>query len=229
MKLRALLRHLWENEDGFFGIGAGPSSAQIADAGALGSIAGFATSEGESDIMSSDKFWQAILSGDPGQIAKVMGPAMSAANKQSQQANMTAAQFGNRSGGTNAGAASRSDTTRSQIDEMISKLTGSAAGALGSSGSGLLGTGLSARNDKLSADTTIHNEKEAKWNDIFSSAASLATAPFTGGASLGGLAKPAASGVTGSMSGDSLTGYSGASNPWLDDSGGGNGTQDFNL
>lgn len=185
--MKQWLRYLWQNEDGFFGIGMGPSDSQKADAGALGAISNFATSEGETDIMASDKFWQAILSGDPGQIAKVMGPAMSATNKRGQEANKTAAEFGTRSGGTNAGAQMTGDKVRSSIDEMISKLTGDAAGALGSSGHSLLGTGLSARNDKFGADTTIHDENSAKWNDIFKSAASLAAAPFTGGASLAGL------------------------------------------
>src|ERR1700726_4264899 len=96
------LRYLWENEDGFFGIGMGPSGAQKADAGALGAIGNFGTSEGEADIGASDKFWQAILSGDPGQIARVLGPEISAVNKQGQQAKKTASEFGTRSGGTNA-------------------------------------------------------------------------------------------------------------------------------
>src|SRR6266700_7643167 len=114
--LRKILRHLWVNEDGFFGIGEGPSSGEKAEAGELGSLANFATGEGEADISASDKFWPSILLGDPGQIAQVLGPEMSAINKQGQQKKKTAAEFGNRGGGTNAGMQMTDDTSRSSID-----------------------------------------------------------------------------------------------------------------
>jgi hypothetical protein len=171
--LKQWLRYLWENEDGFFGVGMGPSAAQKSEAGALGAIGNFATSEGEADITLSDKFWQAILSGDPGQIAKVLGPSMSAANKQGQQAKKTTAEFGNRGGGTNAAMQTTDSSTRSSIDEMISRLTGTGASTLGSTGSGLLSTGTSAHGAAFGADTTIHDEREAQWNDIFKSSASV--------------------------------------------------------
>lgn len=172
----------------FFGIGMGPSSQETGLESALAGAGSFATGEGEGDILASDNFWKAILSGDPGQISKVLGPQMSAVNKQGQQAKKTANEFGNRGGGTNAGAQMTDDNTRTTIDSMISKLTGSAAGALGSHGSGLLSTGVSANNAAFSAANTIHDQHEAKWNDIIKSSIDVAAAPFTGGASLGGLA-----------------------------------------
>ena len=181
------LRYLWENEDGFFGIGDGPSSGEKAQSGALGALANFSTSEGEKDIMDSDNFWRAIQSGDPGQIAKVLGPQISAANKQGQEEKMTLSQFGNRGGGTNSRAATIGDTTRSGIDATIGDLLGKSASALGTSGSSLLSTGLTGHEAAFSAADTIQQQHSAQMNDLFKSIASVAAAPFTEGESLSGL------------------------------------------
>ena len=192
--MKTWLRYLWENEDGFFGFGMGPSSQETGLEASLAQAGNFGTSEGEGDILASDQFWKAILSGDPGQISKVLGPQMSAVNKQGQQAKKTASEFGNRGGGTNAGSQMTDDNTRTQIDSMISKLTGDAAGALGSGGRGLLNAGVSATGAAFDASNTIHQQKEAKWNDIFKSSIDVAAAPFTDGASLTGLARSTPSG-----------------------------------
>ena len=133
--MRKWLRYLWENEDGFFGIGQGSTAREKGEQGALAAIGNFGTSEGESDIMASDKFWKSILSGDPGKISQVLGPAMSGINKRGQQAKQTAAEFGNRGGGTNAGMQMTDDSTRASIDQMIAELTGKGADTLGSTGS----------------------------------------------------------------------------------------------
>lgn len=186
--MKKWLRYLWENEDGFFGIGIGPSKDETGLEAALAQAGSFATGEGEKDILASDNFWQAILSGDPGQISKVLGPQMSGINKRGQQQKQTASQFGNRGGGTNAFMASTDDATRSSIDSMISQLTGTAASSLGSGGRGLLSTGVGANTSAFDASKTTHDQREAKWNDIIKSTIDVAAAPFTGGASLGGLA-----------------------------------------
>lgn len=174
------LRHLWTNEDGFFGIGIGPSSAETAQAGQLGSLANFGTSEGESDIMAGDNFWKSILTGDPGQISKVLGPALSGINKRGQESKKTNSEFGNRSGGTNAKNQSTDDTTRAGVDSLVSGLTAQAPGALAATGSSLFGTGAAAHEGAFSADQQLQQQKAAKWNDIFKSIASVAAAPFTG-------------------------------------------------
>jgi hypothetical protein len=168
-----------------FGIGMGPSSQEKQQYGDLGNLANFATSAGESDISSANNFWQSILSGDPSQISKVLGPLMSTVNKQGQQQKKTLAEFGNRSGGTNATAQTIDDSTRSTVDSAISSLTGGAASALGTTGSSLLSTGLSGHEAAFSSADTIQKQRSAQINDIFKSIASFAAAPFTGGASLG--------------------------------------------
>lgn len=178
--LKRWLRYLWANEDGFFGIGMGPNREQKSQYADTANLANFSTAEGEKDILASDQFWQAILSGDPGQISKVLGPAMSGANKRGQETKQTASQFGNRSGGTNAGMQMTDDKTRSSIDTMISQLTGTAAGTLGSTGGGLLSTGLAGHEAAFGQATTIHDENAAKWNDIFKSSMEVASSVMGG-------------------------------------------------
>jgi hypothetical protein len=184
--MKRWLRYLWNNEDGFFGIGEGPSQQESQQFGNIAGIGNFATSTGEGDIGVASNFWKSILSGDPNAISKVLGPEISGINKRGQQEKMTLSQFGNRGGGTNATAATIDDTSRSAVDTMTSNLTGQAAGALGSLGSGLLSTGLSADTSAFSAAQTIQQQKEAKLNDIFSSIAEVAGSIVGGFAGGGG-------------------------------------------
>jgi hypothetical protein len=169
----------------FFGIGEGPSSSENQQYGNLAAGANFATNEGESAISSSNNFWQAILSGDPTQVSKVLGPEFSAINKQAQQKKKTNAEFGNRSGGTNAENQSIDDTARSTVDSSISSLTGSAASALGASGSSLLAAGMSGHEAAFSAANTIQQQRSAQLNDIFKSITSIASAFLPGGKGTG--------------------------------------------
>jgi len=174
MQLKSWLRFLWRNEDGFFGIGMGPSSAEIQQYGDTGALANFATTQGESAISSANDFWKSILSGDPSQISKVLGPAMSSANKRGQQEKMTMAEFGNRGGGTNATAQNIDTNTRTSIDSMVSGLTMRSADALGASGSSLLATGLSGHDVAFSQANTIQQQHQAKLLDIFHTIGTIA-------------------------------------------------------
>ena len=189
----------------FFGIGMGPSGAEKTQYGDIANLSNFATSEGEKDILSSDQFWQAILSGDPGQISKVLGPQMSAINKQGQQQKKTGAEFGNRGGGTNAAMQMTDTNTRTSIDSMIAELTGKAAGALGGAGSGLLSTGLSGHIAGFDAATTMQKQNEAKWGDIFKGITSVASSLLPGG----GVAKAATSAFPGMSAGQISGSYGG--------------------
>lgn len=179
--MKNILRYLWENEDGFFGIGIGPSSGEKKEAGSLGSLAGFATGEGEGDISASDNFFKSILSGDPGQISKVLGGAISGINKRGQEEKKTNAEFGNRGGGTNASNQLIGDKSRSAVDNLVGNLTSGAASALGSQGSGLVNTGASAHEGSFSEEETLHKQQSDKWNDIFKSISAVASSVLTGG------------------------------------------------
>ncbi len=186
--MKTLLRwliFLHSNEDGFFGIGEGPSGNENREFGATAGIGNFGTSLGEKDLTSSSNFWQSILSGDPSKISTVLGPEFSAINKQGQQKKKTAAEFGNRGGGTNASMQMEDENTRTQVNSLLGSLTGSAASNLGNLGSSLLSTGLSAHEGAFDMSKVIHDQNLAKWNDLFKSIAEVGLAPFTGGASLG--------------------------------------------
>jgi hypothetical protein len=228
MRIKAWLQHLWKNEDGFFGIGEGPSSSEKDQYGDIGNIANFATSQGESATASANNFWQSILSGDPSQISKVLGPMMSTVNKQGQQSKMTTAQFGNRGGGTNSSQQMTDDNTRTTIDSAISSLTGGAASALGASGSSLLAAGLSGHEAAFSSADTIHQQRSAQINDIFKSIASVAAAVPTGGLSLTGLA-------SGGGGGGGMPSFGGGGGGWNPDwgadpdAGGGSSDDQFSL
>jgi hypothetical protein len=165
----------------FFGIGLGPSKQEKSEFGALGNLANFATSTGESDISSADNFWKAILSGDSSKIAQVLGPQTSAINKQAQQQKKTASEFGNRGGGINAAEQMSGDNVRTTYDTMVSDLTGKAATALGTTGSSLLAAGASAHEGAFSEANTLQQQRSAKLDDIFKSITSIAAAFVPGG------------------------------------------------
>jgi hypothetical protein len=190
--MKQWLRYLWENEDGFFGIGMGPDKNEKSQFYDLGNLANFATSHGEADIASADKFWKGIMSGDPNKIASLLGPETSAINKQGQQELKTTEEFGNRSGGTNAKAQQSGDRTRQIYDSMVSNLVGQGASALGASGSSLLAAGASAHEGAFQEADVLHQQRSAKLNDIFKSIAEIAGGIFGGpagaaaGSKLGG-------------------------------------------
>jgi hypothetical protein len=109
-----------------------------------GNIAGFGTAVGEGDITNASNFDNALLAGDPAKTAQMLAPQISNITGQGQQQKSTIAQFGNRSGGNNSKAQTIDDSTRGNIDNMVSQLTGNAANNLGSLGTSTLGIGLNA-------------------------------------------------------------------------------------
>lgn len=115
-----------------------------ANIGEFGQIGGFATGLGESNLSQASNFWSSILSGDQSKIAKTLGPQIGAIQGQAQQQRNVGAQFGNRSGGTNAANQMISDQSTASINNMVNSLLGSSASNLGSSGAGLLSQGASA-------------------------------------------------------------------------------------
>lgn len=177
--LFSLARHfLWGGTKFFFGIGYGPSPGQTQTATDLTGIGSGATSAGFSDTSQASDFWSAILSGDMSKISSVLGPEFGAIQSQAQQSIDTAGQFGNRSGGTNAAIQNTTNTTRANESNLIGNLTGQAASQLGTLGTNLLNTGLSATEGAFSADTTLHNENQSMWNDIFNSIGQVASSVF---------------------------------------------------
>jgi hypothetical protein len=148
-----------------------------------GQISGFGTSKGEGLLTSAGNFFQTLMSGDPAQTAKLLAPQIKAQQDQAQQAKQTAAQFATRSGGTNAANQSIDDKTRANITNMISNLTGAAAGSAAQMGQGLLDTGINA----LSKQVQFSQDQMQNWaNSIFGQGMSSA-AGFGEGAALGAI------------------------------------------
>jgi hypothetical protein len=126
------------------GIFAGSNPTLNGDIGNAGNIMGFGTSVGEGDISAASGFEEGLLSGNGAEEAKLLAPEISNVQKQGQQQINTAAQFGDRSGGTNASAQNNIDTQRANVNNMVSQLTGGAATTLGNLGTSTLNTGLNA-------------------------------------------------------------------------------------
>jgi hypothetical protein len=129
----------------FFGSLFGGSNPTLnKDMAQYGQIGGFATGLGEQNLTQSSNFFSSLLSGDQSKQAQALAPQISSIQQRGQQEKQGLAQFGNRSGGTNAKTQMIGDQARGGINEMISSLLGSSASALGSQGSNLLSQGVGA-------------------------------------------------------------------------------------
>lgn len=134
----------------FSGSSPGVSQAQRNAAG----VSTDATALGFGDTRAASDFERTLLSGDPTAIGRVLGPQISAINKQGNEAIQTRSQFGNRSGGTNAANQQSMDEQRANVERMISQLTGGAAGELATIGTAEQGIGLSA-NEQAAHDAQV--------------------------------------------------------------------------
>jgi hypothetical protein len=184
-----LLIHPWLNLlwPSFFGIGMGPSQGEYQQKGLMGNIGSFSTSTGEKDIGASSDFFNAILSGDPTKLSRVLGPLYSNINQRGGEEMKTLSEFGTRSGGTGAEQQAAGDKMRAQASEAEAGLLGASASNLSSMGSGLLSTGESATEAAFNMEKTIQQQKQAKINDIFKSVMEVASAvvPVAGIAGVG--------------------------------------------
>ncbi|HEY6026262.1 MAG TPA: hypothetical protein VIV09_05115 [Pseudolabrys sp.] len=166
-----------------FGIGMGPDSNEKQAYGGLKTLSGFSSSHGQNDITSAEDFWRGIMSGDPTKINAILAPQIKGIRERGQQQIQTASQFGDRSGGTNAGLQMVQDKTASAINEMIDELTGKGAEVMGNLGLGLTGQGMSGYGQLFKEAQVMHDQNAAKWGDIFKSISDVATGAM-GGAGL---------------------------------------------
>jgi hypothetical protein len=182
-----------------FGIGAGPSSQEKQAYGGLNVLTGFQSSHGQNDVSDAENFWRSILKGGP-EAYKVLAPQISAIKQRGQQQINTASQFGNRSGGTNAGNQMTEDNINSGVNSMIDSLTGEAGSALGQMGMGLTGQAGPNYGQLFKESAYMQQQEQAKWNDIFKSIGNVAgmVAGFPG---IGGNVSQVLKGVQGGLSG----------------------------
>ena len=152
--------------------------------GSTGQIAGFATGLGEANLAKASQFNNSILSGDPTQIARVMAPQIKNATGQAAQERKGLAEFGNRSGGTNAASQGITDSTRGSINNMVNGLLGGTVSNMQSVGSNLLSQGQESYKDfaKLSSD------RMENWADsIFGMGMTQASGAVMGAATTAGM------------------------------------------
>jgi hypothetical protein len=144
------------------GLFSGSNPTLTADSNEAGQVAGFGISQGEGDISNASGFYNDLLSGNQSTIAKLLAPQIGDITGQAQQDKNALAQFGNRSGGNNAKAQTIDDKTRSNINDMIAKLTGSAASGLGTLGTSSLGLGLTATDQQAQeAQQKLQNQQQS--------------------------------------------------------------------
>jgi hypothetical protein len=152
------------------GIFTGSDPTLSGDIGTSGNIAGFGTTTGEGDIGAASGFDESLLSGNQGEESKLLAPEISNIQKQGQQQIQTAGEFGDRSGGTNASAQSNIDTQRSNVNNLISQLTGGAASQLGQLGTSSLGLGLNANQQQASeSEQQLQNEQNSILGGLITS------------------------------------------------------------
>jgi hypothetical protein len=113
-----------------------------------GSIGGFATGMGESDLTAGSNWMNSIISGDPTKIAQALAPAISGQQGQVSQAKKGLAEFGTRSGGTASATANLDSGARGNIINLVGGLQSGTASNLTGTGSNLLNTGLGAYNQQ---------------------------------------------------------------------------------
>ena len=134
------------------GIFTGNDDTENQDIANAGNINAFGTATGEGAVQQGLGFEEGILSGNQAEQAQLLAPEIQNIQKQGQQQIQTAGEFGNRSGGVNASAQNNIDSQRAQVNNMVSQLTGQAAGAVMNEGNQMLNTGLEAN--------TLQNEEE---------------------------------------------------------------------
>lgn len=133
-----------------------------------GQISNFGTNLGEGDLTAGSDFYKTLLNGDPEATAKLLAPQISTIQGQGNQQIQTGAQFGNRSGGTNASNQTNIDTQRADVEQMIAQLTGQAASGLTGIGEAGLGFGLNANAQQAGeSQQKMRNQQDSILGGLF--------------------------------------------------------------
>jgi hypothetical protein len=152
--------------------------------GQYGQIGGNLTGQGQSNVNKASDFYSSILSGDSSKQSQALAPEISAAKKSAQEQNKTTAEFGGRSGGTAASTAMTNDKTHEYLTNLIGRLTGKSADALGSLGTSELSTGLGA----LGQEQGASQQRMENWSNSILGLGLTKGAGFAEGLGLSGIA-----------------------------------------
>jgi hypothetical protein len=174
MGIKELLIRIWREEDGIFGINVGPSVGELGATANLTNESNFAGAQGEGLISQSSGIMSALMSGNQAQISKILAPQINAISKQANEKIQTNAQFGSRSGGTNASNQNTMDTARAGVNDMTSKLTSDAVNGAATTGTSLLNSSMAGNNDVFNQNVTEQNQRASKENDEWGSYSSVA-------------------------------------------------------
>jgi hypothetical protein len=156
---------------GIFNLVAGDPAKK--EEGQLGDLGNFETGVGQKGTNASLGYDLGILSGDPSKIAETLSPEISAQNKEVEQGKLTAAEFGNRSGGTNAHAQAMDDAARGNIINLIGGLQQGAAQHAGNLGTYDLSMAAPNFNSVAALKTAGQNRKAGAIGGIAQGAAEI--------------------------------------------------------
>ncbi len=147
---------------GFGDIFTGNNGTINGDINNAGGVMGFGTSVGEGDIGAASDWYKTLMGGNSAAEAKLLAPQIKTIQDQAQQRINTTQQFGDRSGGENAGNQMTLDNARGNVDNMVSQLTGNAADSIGRLGTSTLGLGLEANSlQEREAQQKLENERNS--------------------------------------------------------------------
>jgi hypothetical protein len=164
------------------GIFSGSAPGTTQSENTAGDVTGAETGAGVSNLNNASSFWNQILSGNQQDISKLLAPEISTIQGQGQQQIQNQSQFGDRSGGTNAGNQQNIDSQRQQVEQMIAGLTGQAASQVGQIGQTQLGFGLNANQQRSTdAQQILQNQQGSLFGQLISGAAGAGLDYLTGG------------------------------------------------
>jgi hypothetical protein len=146
----------------------------------LGGLGDYETGVGEGLTTAGSGFEESILGGDPSKIGQALAPEISSGQKQVQEQALQNANFGNRSGGTNASTQAATGAERGNIINLVGGLQSGTAGQAVGQGAGLMGQ--ASQNIGQEAQLAAANQQRVTGDvsGIAQSAAAIA-AGFGGG------------------------------------------------
>jgi hypothetical protein len=149
----------------------------------MGGLGTFLSNTGTKDIATSSNFMNQLLSGNSSQVSTLLAPQIGGIQSRNQQQKMQLGQFGGRSGGTTGAMLASDDDVHAQINDMVSKLTGSAVSNLGTMGSNLVEQGANDLNSEANlSQIRMQNWKNSILGKGLSTAAQAAEAMAMGAA-----------------------------------------------
>lgn len=145
-------------------------AASLRDVGGQLTTAGrSATQQGLDDTSKASKYYSDILSSDPTKVAAAVSPEIKSVVGSTEQQKKQIANFGNRTGGTNALTQNLDASTRGVIGDTILKARGSAAGGLERTGAETSRVGLAETGEGIGATATAGSEFQALISDAIQS------------------------------------------------------------